>query len=152
MSELLKRVHTYISIYRQSAYYFELREADPNKPYKSAKQTVITEKPALSLRNRRHMTYTTGENITAPDATTSADDFKWLEKTFLYAEGRDRSCFFFVKNCSFYESFTEALDRGEVPVGCLIVYEKQEIGKGSNNSNEGSGHEFTKERILFFRF
>ncbi|CAG5091335.1 Oidioi.mRNA.OKI2018_I69.PAR.g12981.t1.cds [Oikopleura dioica] len=47
---------------------------------------------------------------------TSSDDFYWLEKTFLYAE--------------------EAFGRGEVPVGCLIVYENQEIGKGSNNSNE----------------
>lgn len=47
---------------------------------------------------------------------TTQDDFYWLEKTFSYAE--------------------EALDRGEVPVGCLIVYENREIGKGSNNSNE----------------
>ncbi|CBY19030.1 unnamed protein product [Oikopleura dioica] len=47
---------------------------------------------------------------------TTQDDFYWLEKTFAYAE--------------------EALDRGEVPVGCLIVYENREIGKGSNNSNK----------------
>ena len=49
----------------------------------------------LSLKNHRHMTYTTGEKITAaPDTDTSADDFKWLEKTFLYAEGRDILLYF----------------------------------------------------------
>ena len=30
----------------------------------------------------------------------------------------------------------EAFNRGEVPVGCLIVFDGNEIGRGSNNSNE----------------
>jgi len=44
------------------------------------------------------------------------EDQLWLERAFHLAQ--------------------EALDRGEVPVGCLIVFEGKEIGRGSNNSNE----------------
>ena len=64
----------------------ELRATDLSEPHKSAKQTVITAKLTLSLRNHHHMTYTTGEKMTSAHATSS-DDFYWLEKTFLYAEG-----------------------------------------------------------------
>ena len=49
-------------------------------------------------------------------ALASAEDYKWLEKTFQLAE--------------------EALKKGEVPVGCLIVFEGKEIGRGRNNANQ----------------
>lgn len=46
----------------------------------------------------------------------SQEDQLWLEKTFELAQ--------------------EAFDRGEVPVGCLIVFDGSEIGRGSNNATQ----------------
>lgn len=46
----------------------------------------------------------------------SQEDHRWLEYTFQIAK--------------------EALDRGEVPVGCLIIFNQIEIGRGRNNANQ----------------
>ena len=45
-------------------------------------------------------------------------------------------------------SFKEALDEGEVPVGCLIVFDGKEIGRGRNNANEDKNA--TKDSVQFF--
>ncbi|CAH2250727.1 tRNA-specific adenosine deaminase 2 [Pelobates cultripes] len=51
------------------------------------------------------------------DTPVITDEMKdWMEKAFQMAQ--------------------DALDNGEVPVGCLMVYNKQIVGKGRNEVNE----------------
>lgn len=47
----------------------------------------------------------------------NSDDEKWMEQTYDIAQ--------------------KAMDKGEVPVGCLIVYNGEVVGRGGNFSNEG---------------
>lgn len=47
----------------------------------------------------------------------NSDDEKWMEQTYDIAQ--------------------KAMDKGEVPVGCLIVYKGEVVGRGGNFSNEG---------------
>lgn len=56
-------------------------------------------------------------NTDEASAIVNADiTMKWMEKTFQLAE--------------------DAMKKGEVPVGCLIVYEDEEIASGRNEVNE----------------
>ena len=50
------------------------------------------------------------------DSRISADTMKWMESTFEHAE--------------------EAIRNKEVPVGCILVYEDEEIATGRNEVNE----------------
>ncbi len=45
----------------------------------------------------------------------------------------------------------DALENGEVPVGCLMVYNDDVVGKGRNEVNETKNVRKKKKNVLFLR-
>lgn len=55
-------------------------------------------------------------------------------------------------SCKMYLQASDALNSGEVPVGCLMVYEDKVVGRGRNEVNETKNVRKMKKIILIGLF